>query len=161
VSKPHEAVDIDILLSKPTWSVRSLLPDSQTTSTPEVTPKQLHHLLRLSALPQPSSPEEEIKMLQTLSSQLHFVREIQSIDTKDVEPLRSIRDESAEAQNEDEIRLEDLRGALAKEETKGRTRKIRRRTDVKVDANDVENWDVLGQAERKVGNFFVVDSRKE
>src|SRR6266516_5495727 len=76
VSKPHEAINVDKLLSKPSWSVRSLLPDSQTTSSPEVTPKQLHHLLRLSALPQPSSSEEETKMLQTLSSQLHFVMEI-------------------------------------------------------------------------------------
>src|SRR4030081_3089495 len=88
-STSKEPLDIAAVLSKPSWSVRSLLPDPFVPPAEEITPKQLHHLLRLSALPQPKSPEEEAEMLKTLHSQLHFVRDIQSVITDGVEPLQS------------------------------------------------------------------------
>ncbi|KAI9874401.1 MAG: hypothetical protein M1830_009789 [Pleopsidium flavum] len=161
-SSPLEPAEIDSMLSKPTWSVRSLLPStSDTPETPEITPKQLHHLLRLSALPIPESKEEEEKMLQNLSSQLHFVKEIQNVDTTGVEPLRSIRDETREAEKENEIKMEDLKEAFSKEEIIGRSGRLRRRKDLPVDTKGAEHWDVLGQASRKVGRYFVVESGKD
>ncbi|SMQ46636.1 unnamed protein product [Zymoseptoria tritici ST99CH_3D7] len=152
-------LDVEALLSKPTWSVASLLPsDAAATETPEVSSSQLHHLLRLSALPPPTSPSEETAMLQTLTSQLHFVKQIQSVDTTNVEPLRSLRDETEEGEKEAELGLEALKGALAKEEVRGKFHKrIRRKREVQ----DAEKWDVLGHAERKTGRYFVVEGGKD
>ncbi|TKA64989.1 hypothetical protein B0A49_10353 [Cryomyces minteri] len=162
-SSSHSQFDIDELLSKPSWSVQSLLPSfDQDADRPTISSKQLHHLLRLSALPPPSSPEEEAKMLKTVGSQLHFVEEIQKIDTAGVEPLRSLRDETPEAQKEAEIGLAELKDALAQEEGLGKHhRKIRRKTTPPVDAKDAEGWDVLGSTQKKVGRYFVVESGKE
>ena len=100
-STKAEHVDVEELLSKPTWSVSSLLPPKDPSpESPQISSKQLHHLLRLSALPPPKDEAEEAKMLSTLSSQLHFVKDIQSVDTTGVEPLRSLRDETAEGEKE-------------------------------------------------------------
>ncbi|KAK5005913.1 hypothetical protein LTR39_005801, partial [Cryomyces antarcticus] len=97
-------------------------------------------------------------MLKTLGSQLRFVEEIQQIDTTGVEPLRSLRDETPEAQEEAEIGLAGLKDALAQEESLGKHhRKTRRKTTPPVDAKDAEDWDVLGSAQRKVGRYFVVE----
>src|ERR1700753_1108709 len=99
-----EDINVEELLSKPTWSVSSLLPPKgQSTDLPEVSSKQLHHLLRLSALPPPKNKEEEARMLQILASQLHFVKEIQKVDTTGVEPLRSLRDETPTGEMEAEL----------------------------------------------------------
>lgn len=164
-SSAKEPLDIGSLLSKPTWSVRSLLPDPELLPTQEITPKQLHHLLRLSALPQPRSPEEEAEMLKTLHSQLHFVRDIQSVNTEGVEPLQSIRDETEEGIKEATIGLQDLKGTLEKEDIVGRNRRPRRRRGEPVDTTGVEDWDVLGTAGEKIetaaGKFFVVRSGKK
>ena len=101
-------------------------------------------------------------MIRTLESQLHFVRAIQRVDTDGVRPLQSIRDETAEAEQENEITLESLKDAFAKEETvPGRTRRIRRRKDVPVDTKGVEDWDALAQAPKKVGRYFVVETGKD
>lgn len=100
-------------------------------------------------------------MLKTLSSQLHFVKEIQSVDTSGVEPLRSIRDETREAEKEVEITMGDLKEAFAKEERVGRTGRLRRRKDLPVDTDGAEDWDVLGHASRRVGRYFVVESGKQ
>lgn len=160
-------INIRTLLSSPTWSVRSLLPSS--SQAPEDAPcpisaKTLHHLLRLSALPSPSSPEEEASMLETLASQLHFVRAIQSVDTTGVEALRAIRDETAAGMREQTIGLDALRGSLEKEDVVGRARRPRRRRELSEDekeaARQVEKWDVLGGASIKAGRYFVVRSRK-
>jgi Asp-tRNA(Asn)/Glu-tRNA(Gln) amidotransferase C subunit len=161
----NKLVDIDALLSKPTWSVRSLLPDPDAPPSEEITPAKLHHLLRLSALPLPKSLDEEAEMLKTLHSQLHFVKDIQKVDTEGVEPLRSIRDETEEGVKEITIGMEDLKEAFEKEEIKGRNRRPRRRRGYMVDAQGVEDWDVLGTAGEKVelagGKYFVVRSGKE
>ncbi|KAK1754308.1 hypothetical protein QBC47DRAFT_383587 [Echria macrotheca] len=151
------------ILSKPTWSVRSLLDSpssSQDADTPKITSAQLHHLLRLSALPPPSSPVEEASMIKTLQSQLHFVRAIQQVDTTDVKPLSSIRDETAAGLEEMTIGLDQLKDALEAEEIRGHCRRPRRKRDVPVDTAGVEDWDALAGASEKAGKYFIVRSAK-
>ena len=154
-------VDVDQLLSQPTWSVSSLLPPKgQLQETGEVSSKQLHHLLRLSALPPPKDEQEEAEMLATLESQLHFVKEIQKVDTTGVEPFSSLRDETEAGEQEAELDLAAMKDALAQEEVRGNFhRRIRRVRDGK--ARQKPDWDVLGGAERKVGKFFVVEGGKD
>lgn len=126
-----------------------------------ITSKQLHHLLRLSALPPPSSLEEENRMLSTLQSQLHFVRAIQSVDTAGVEPLRSLRDETEQGKKEAEVGLEEMRAALEGEEVRGKWhRRIRRRKESK-GGDTAKVWDPLAMAERKTGRYFVVEGGKK
>ena len=151
-------IDIDELFSKPSWSVESLLPpETPNAITPDVSREQLHHLLRLSALPLPSSPEEESEMLQTLASQLYFVREIQKVDTQGVEPLVSLRDETAEGEKEGELGLEQMKEALAKEEVRGKLHRRVKRKQVDIKH---EEWNVLGNASRSAGRYFVVEGGK-
>jgi Asp-tRNA(Asn)/Glu-tRNA(Gln) amidotransferase C subunit len=153
--------DLDDLLAKPTWSVKSLLPPKASElDAPNIFSKQLHHLLRLSALPPPESPEEEMKMLDTLSAQLHFVGQMQQVDTTGIKPLRSIRDETAAAEVEQTITLDTLKEALAQETVIGKHHKRIQRNPDPVDAKDVEDWDVLGSAERKAATYFVVESER-
>ena len=157
-------VDVADLLSRPSWSVSSLLPrNNQQSEQPSVTSKQLHHLLRLSALPPPKDANEEDRMLATLSSQLHFVKEIQSVDTTGVEPLRSLRDESQSGEQEAELGMDALKTALNGEEVRGKHHKrIRRRKDDSAErVGHDDDWDVLGTAGRKVGRFFVVEGGKD
>ncbi|KAI1136667.1 hypothetical protein F5Y05DRAFT_100813 [Hypoxylon sp. FL0543] len=152
------------ILSKPSWSVRSLLPSSESKDT-NITPKTLHHLLRLSALPPPSSAEEESRMLRTLESQLHFVQAIREVDTTGVEPLRALRDETTQGMREQTIGLEQLKDALAKEDVVGHAQRPRRRREGRTAGHkegakrvdpEVENWDVLGNASETAGRYFVV-----
>ncbi|KAI5466887.1 hypothetical protein BGZ63DRAFT_10627 [Mariannaea sp. PMI_226] len=156
-TKSSTAADI---LSKPTWSVRSLLPSSPSSAPPErITPSQLHHLLRLSALPLPSSPEAETAMIETLQSQLQFVRAVQRVDTTGVEPLRAIRDETLEARGENAIGLADLQDALSRETLAGyyqRPKRVRGKVE-----SEAENWDALSTASRTAGRYFVVQSGKK
>jgi Asp-tRNA(Asn)/Glu-tRNA(Gln) amidotransferase C subunit len=100
-------------------------------------------------------------MLKTLHSQLHFVNEIQKVDTTGIEPLIAIRDESEEATKEMTIGLETLKAQLDSEEIKGRNKRPRRRRDAPVETHGSEAWNVLGTAEKTVGKYFVVDSSKE
>jgi hypothetical protein len=104
-------------------------------------------------------------MLETLHSQLHFVRDIQSVNTEGVEPLQSIRDETEEGIEEATIGMEDLKEAFLAEEIKGRNQRPRRKREEPVDTKGVEDWDVLGTASKRVetplGRFFVVKSGKE
>ncbi|OJD24326.1 hypothetical protein ACJ73_04313 [Blastomyces percursus] len=149
------------ILSKPSWSVKSLLP--QRTSFPQtrtISSKQLHNLLRLSALPPPSSAEEEAEMLKILESQIHFVKEVQSIDTTGVTPLRSIRDETEEAQEENRINLKTLDASLKQERYVGRSRRIHRTRPKRLNNPDGEVWDgdPLKPASKTMGRYFVVQS---
>ncbi|KAH7040745.1 uncharacterized protein B0I36DRAFT_14869 [Microdochium trichocladiopsis] len=152
---------IGAILSKPTWSVRSLLPPPSDSSHPlhdgEISSKTLHHLLRLSALPPPASPAEEEDMLKTLSSQLHFVRAIQQVDTTGVEPLRSIRDETVEGLKQQTIGLQELKEALSNEDIVGHGRRPRRKRAPTVEPG-VEDWNVQANASETVGPYFVVRS---
>ncbi|PSS00522.1 hypothetical protein BD289DRAFT_450298 [Coniella lustricola] len=128
--------DLTTILTRPTWSVRSLLPQPQPqppTSTHTQPPQQptipastLSHLLRLSSLPQPSTPDQQASMLETLHTQLHFVRAIQAVDTSGVAPLRAIRDETCAGQEENTITLDTLRGVLGQEEAMGFRKRPRR-----------------------------------
>ncbi|KAL4870137.1 hypothetical protein BDV12DRAFT_184727 [Aspergillus spectabilis] len=157
-SSTPDDTDIRTILAKPTWSVRSLLSDpTSKPSSPSITPAQLRHLLRLSALPQPSSQEEEQQMLETLESQIHFVRDIEKVDTTGVEPLQSIRDESPEAVRENTIGLERLKEAISKERVVGRNKKIQRVDSARNDRPDGDAWDgnALGYASKTKGKFFV------
>jgi Asp-tRNA(Asn)/Glu-tRNA(Gln) amidotransferase C subunit len=154
---------IAALLEKPTWSVKSLLPSADSQSTSTVTPKQLHHLLRLSALPQPKDEQEEAEMLKTLESQIHFVREIQKVDTTGVEPLRAIRDESPEGIQEQTITLADLQEHLDAEEIVGRNGHIKRRVKEDPEAKEVEDWDPFAMSEgqeKNKGRYFFVRKEK-
>ncbi|KAL6237283.1 hypothetical protein BDW75DRAFT_228793 [Aspergillus navahoensis] len=156
-SSTSNDADIRSILAKPTWSVRSLLPDpAKKTSSPSVTPAQLKHLLRLSALPQPTSAEEEQQMLETLESQIHFVKEIQKVDTTGVQPLQAIRDESPEAVKENTIGLERLREAMSKERVVGRNKRIQRIESARNERPDGDAWDgnALGYASKTKGKFF-------
>ncbi|KAK4101362.1 hypothetical protein N658DRAFT_425461 [Parathielavia hyrcaniae] len=184
---PRPQHDPYALLSTPTWSIRTLLPTSpsqsnsnsnpnptQTTpttqaveeeaepTTPKITPQTLSHLLRLSALPEPSHPAESAALLRTLHAQLHFVRDIQRVDTAGVEPLSSIRDETPEGLREATVTLTTLRHALAEEEVYGRCRRPRRKRRGGMETGKVEegveDWDVLGCAAETVGRYFVVRS---
>jgi Asp-tRNA(Asn)/Glu-tRNA(Gln) amidotransferase C subunit len=153
--------ELDQLLAEPTWSVESLLPPTnRAPDAPQITSQQLHHLLRLSALPPPETAEEEQKMLDTLAAQLHFVGKIQEVDTTGIEPLRVIRDETTAAEEEHTIGLEALKDALANEKVIGTHYKRIQRDTKPVDAKEAEDWDVLGSAERKVGKYFVVESER-
>jgi Asp-tRNA(Asn)/Glu-tRNA(Gln) amidotransferase C subunit len=153
--------ELEQLLAEPTWSVESLLPPkAQPPDAPKVTSQQLHHLLRLSALPPPETPEQEQKMLDTLAAQLHFVGKIQEVDTTGVEPLRAIRDETVAAEEEQTITMETLADALKNEKIIGTHYKRIQRDATPVDAKDTESWDVLGSAERKAGKYFVVESER-
>lgn len=162
-SQHQQKVDVHDLLSRPTWSVSSLLPKSSesttTNSTTQITPTQLRHLLKLSALPPPKTPDEEQKMLTTLSSQLHFVQEIQKADTMGVKPLQSLRDETAAGEREAELGMEALKEAMAAEEVRGKFhRRIRRRREG--NGSGEEGWDVLATAGKRTGRFFVVEGGK-
>jgi Asp-tRNA(Asn)/Glu-tRNA(Gln) amidotransferase C subunit len=153
-------VDVDDLLSRPTWSVASLLPKASDADANELSSKQLRHLLKLSALPPPKDDTEEAKMLKTLSSQLHFVKEIQKADTTGVQPLQSLRDETDQGEQEAELGLEALKEALAAEDVRGKFHpRIRRRRDA-AQAVKKDEWNVLGFAGKKTGRYFVVEGGK-
>lgn len=161
-ASPYKHVDIEQLLAKPSWSVASLLPSvDQANDSPQVSSQQLHHLLRLSALPPPKDAEEEAKMLSTLSSQLHFVREIQKVDTTGVKPLQSLRDETEEGEKELEIGMDELQDALAQEEVRGKHHKRIRRKRNDAPEKQGPGWDVLGVAEKRIGKMFVVEGGKD
>ena len=156
-------LDLTTLFSQPTLSVATLIPQTNVREhTDPIDSKQLHHLLRLSALPPPKDSRDEAAMLTTLSSQLHFVREIQKVDTEGVVPLSSLRDETAQGRKDVELGLEALAGALAQEEIRGQFhRRIRRKSSTdQEETGQTKKWDVLGTAEKKVGKFFVVEGGK-
>ncbi|KAK5258625.1 hypothetical protein LTR40_007534 [Exophiala xenobiotica] len=123
---------ISQLLENPTWSVASLLPPlrAKAEDNSDITREKLHHLLRLSALPLPANEEEESSMLDTLRQQIHFVKEIQKVDTTGIEPLVAIRDETKEAHTERQITKESLSEFLALEEERGKNGTIRRKKSV-------------------------------
>ncbi|MCJ1472056.1 hypothetical protein MMC13_000701 [Lambiella insularis] len=160
-SKALQSDEIAALLSKPSWSVSSLL-DTADSAKPDskISQKQLHHLLRLSALPLPKSAEQESMMINTLESQLHFVRAIQNVDTTGIKPLQSIRDESKAAEEENEVTLESLKEVFGREEVVGRSRRINRRKDVPVDRPKLEDFDPLDRAPKQVGRYIVVQTGK-
>lgn len=92
------------------------------------------------------------------------MRSIQSVDATGVEPLRSLRDETVEGQREAEVGMSEMREALDGEEVRGQWhRRVRRKRVQESGVGDRgREWDVLGQAGRKTGRYFVVEGgRKE
>jgi aspartyl/glutamyl-tRNA(Asn/Gln) amidotransferase C subunit len=204
VKKIDIVPEIQDLLAKPTWAVASLLPPSarprrdafqrrtaeeeeefklatqqEDDSAKEITREKLHHLLKLSALPRPKDEREEKSMLADLRSQVHFVKEIQKVDTTGVEPLVAIRDETAEAREENTFTKASLAEFIALEEKKGSHGTIRRRKDTfqvtsyTTDGGNeedvppawakVENPFDLGTGGelRRMGKFFMVKKTKK
>ena len=102
-------------------------------------------------------------MIKDLQSQLKFVRAIQEVDTEGVEPLQSIRDETKDPERENEITVNTLREEFDKEEVVGKRGRIRRRMNVPDAVRDeqVNDWDPLSQAPKKLGRFIVVDTAKD
>ncbi|KAI3400039.1 hypothetical protein diail_4873 [Diaporthe ilicicola] len=153
-----DSSDLSSIFARPTWSVRSLLPSSPPASE-EITPATLKHLLHLSALPGPRTPAEENDMLGTLRAQLHFVRDIQSVDTRGVEPLRSIRDETSAGVAESTVTLDVLREALSRETVIGYRRRPRRAKNVRASGGSEEERlleaATIGRRDKK---YFVVAS---
>ena len=99
--------------------------------------------------------------MDTLAAQLHFVKEMQKVDTTGIEPLRAIRDETKAAEKEQEVTLETLKDALAQEEVVGKFyKRIRRKAETTKPERQPKGWDPLSQAKRTSGKFFVVDSGK-
>lgn len=98
-------------------------------------------------------------MIETLESQIHFVKEIQLVDTTGVEPLPRIRDETSDGVREHTIGIDQLKEHLAKEFTSGRRGKIERILGLKNERPDGEIWDgkALGSATKTKGDYFVVE----
>ena len=97
--------------------------------------------------------------MKTLSAQLHFVKEMQKVDTTGIRPLSAIRDETKEAEQEQEITLESLKYAFEKERVVGKHyKRIRRQPDKTPKVREPQSWDPLSHAQRTSGRFFVVDS---
>lgn len=156
--------DIKKLLESPSWSMTSLLGggDEDTATTESaITKNQLHHLLRLSALPLPKTNTEEAKMIKDLEAQLRFVQAIQKLDTEGVEPLQCIRDETKQGERESMITVESLREEFDKEVVLGKRGRISRRKDLPPVEEDMGDWDPLAQAPKKVGRYFVVETDKD
>lgn len=172
-SQSSESPSFQKVFAAPTWSARALLPSSSTTSSntspsPQdtITPKTLHHLLRLSSLPPPSTPQEESALLNTLHTQLHFVRAIQAVDTKGVAPLTSIRDESSSSSSSSTtaaaaVTLDKLKEALAGETRvgfRGRPRRVREENGRARNADEVMVEEKTRN--RRERGYFVVESGK-
>ena len=101
-------------------------------------------------------------MIKDLQSQLQFVQAVRSVDTRGVEPLQSIRDETREAESEQEITVATLQEEFDKEEVVGRRGRIRRRKNTPPSLEEkIEGCDPLAQASNRLGRFFFVDTAKD
>ncbi|KAL8632743.1 hypothetical protein Q9189_001596 [Teloschistes chrysophthalmus] len=149
----------------PTWSLEDLFSKHTQGPEPTVSTEELHHLLRLSALPIPKDTAESRRMQKDLQSQLEFVKAIQDIEIpNDVIPLQSIRDETAEGLGEQEIGCKTLEEQRGKEDVMGTRGRIKRRAnDVKSNGlqNEEEKWDPLALAPRTVGRYIAVNIAKD
>lgn len=160
---PSPNSSIEEILSKPTWSVQSLIPPQIPKENFPISAKELHHLLRLSALPPPKDAEEEETMLRTLASQLHFVNAIREVDTTGVDPLAAIRDETESGRRNSEFTLNKLSDVLAKEETVGKhyVRIKRQKEEGIVDEEKPEGWKALDTASKTQGKYFIIQEGKD
>jgi len=155
-----KAISIPEFLRVPTWSVSSLVPPEAADASPSsssssssasasadspITREKLHHLLRLSALPPPATPEAEKELLASLHAHLHFVRAVQAVDTKGVAPLARVEDE-----------VERPRPRW-KRITKASIRRKRFERGMKEQGR--VNWEPMPMAKKVVGGFYVVDEK--
>ncbi|KAL8783385.1 MAG: hypothetical protein Q9213_004644 [Squamulea squamosa] len=152
----------EILPCHPTWSLQDLVGKGSVGMEPQISEKELHHLLRLSALPSPKNIAEQQRMQQDLQSQLKFVKAIQEIEIPDsVKPLQSIRDETQDGMKEQEITVESLTDEFAKEEVVGIRGRIRKKKSLKVVVEEEEKWDPLALAPRTIGRYIAVNTAKD
>lgn len=101
-------------------------------------------------------------MLSSLQSHLHFVAEIRKVDTTNITPLQSLRDETSAGKKQQEIGLKELEEAFKNEDVKGKYyKRIRRRQEEAEEGESARTWDVTAAAKKKVGRYFVVDGGKE
>jgi hypothetical protein len=98
-------------------------------------------------------------MVEVLQSQLHFVRDIQSVPTAGLEPLTAIRDDSAGGLVEITIGMEQLRDVLNDEAVVGHRKRPRRPQPSRQVMGD-EGWDPLQTASQEAGRYFVVRGDK-
>lgn len=100
-------------------------------------------------------------MLGTLRAQLHFVRDVQSVDTRGMEPLRSIRDETAAGVAESTVTLDTLREALSRETSVGYRRRPRRVKGARErEQTEEERLVEAATLDRRDKRYFVVASGK-
>lgn len=99
-------------------------------------------------------------MLRTLRTQLHFVRDVQSVATGGVAPLRAIRDETSAGAAEATVTADSLREALARESVMGYRRRPRR--DRAGDRVRGEEEKMVEEAtrERRERRYYLVDTGK-
>ena len=100
-------------------------------------------------------------MIEDLQAQLHFVRAVQKVDTEGVKALQNIRDETKKAEMENTINVDSLKAEFDRETVVGRRGRIIEKNDELLTTDDEEKWDVLAQASRKVGRYFVVETDKD
>lgn len=102
-------------------------------------------------------------MVRTLESQIHFVKEIQKINTTGVEPLVAIRDETTESIEEQTITLETLQPYLDKEQKVGANGTIRRQKPAETIRDSGWNPFEMGKGKetRRKGKYFFVKKQKE
>lgn len=163
---PSDAIARIIPHKAPSWSVSSLLPteDDIKSASSEITREKLHHLLKLSALPLPKTKAEEQKLLHTLRSQVHFVKQVQSINTDGVKPLVCIRDETTEAKEEDTITLDKMKPWLEREDVdRNGTVRLRRPRNTGSTGFDAFNLGVGSEegSGRRQGRYFVVKKNSQ
>lgn len=152
----------DILPSHPTWSIQDIFEKRSENTKTLISDNELHHLLRLSALPIPKNLAEQQGMKKDLQSQLQFVKAIQELDIPDsVKPLQSIRDETEDGMKEQEITVESLADEFAKEEVVGTRGRIRRKKGMKALEGEEERWDPLALAPRTIGRYIAVNTAKD
>lgn len=167
ISQPLQTDEIDNFFSAPAWNIRGLFSHCSDVSTSpdfaiDVSPAKLHHLLRLSALPPPLAEAEETRMLQDLARQIHVVRQIQLVDEAGIEPLARLEDETVEAKKENQVNLETMKEELNREIWRGRwnRRVLGKQLPATGDRRSEGEWDVLRQAQKRIGRFFVVEGDK-
>ncbi|CAK7564362.1 MAG: hypothetical protein SEPTF4163_002251 [Sporothrix epigloea] len=154
-------VDVAKLLDRPAWSVANLISTDHEVSevNSEINLEKLRLLLRLSALPFPTSPEEQAAKLKALRRQLHFVRDIQTCDTTGLSPLQAIRDETQTAIKAQSIGVKELEQTLLQEVAFGHSRRPRRLKD-NIATTPVDDWNILDTAPHKAGRYIVVNGVK-
>lgn len=109
-TKPEQVSALGKLFSRPSWSTKLMITKEtgKLTGGNDVSPSQIERLLLLSALPAPKDSVQKEKLIQDIREQLQFVDEVRKIDTKDVEPLRSLTAD----QNDDDADALDYEDAM-------------------------------------------------
>jgi hypothetical protein len=129
--EPEQTEDVHDVTTTPQPTHSDSQPHTPRVDDTPITDSTLTHLLRLCALPTPSSPAARASLLHSLRTQVQFVRHLQSVDTSNVIPLVSIRDETSAARDEQTITLATLQPWLDAEEKQGRNGTVRRKpTDI-------------------------------